>query len=203
MLRSLEGREFMLFRTLIATTVVSLTFAILPVAPVSAAPSTTPINDQLGPTLFRALATSNVTLAQSLFYPEAAYVALKTGRLPAPSSDYVNRLRAFFTLDIAAYHQLLASGGPAHYLRTVVDPSLATWIAPGVCENGSGYWHEPPIRLVYRQAGIVKSFAVDSLITWQNRWYVIHLGPNPRPSNVGTVDLPQRGPGRPGPAGGC
>jgi len=193
----------MLFRNVIATTVVSLTLTILSIVPVSAAPSTSAINAQLGPALFRALQTSNATLAQSLFYPEAAYISLKTGQLAAPAGDYTNRLLAFFNLDVVAYHQLLASGGPAHYLRTVVDPGLATWIAPGVCENGSGYWHEPPIRLVYRQAGVVKSFAVNSLITWQNRWYVIHLGPNPRPSNVGTVDLPQRGPGRPGPAGGC
>jgi hypothetical protein len=176
---------------------------VVPSSPAGATPSLAPVSAQLGPTLFRAIATDNVALARTLFFPASAYLAMKTGMLAYPGSDYTNRLLAFYTLDLAAYHQLLVSGGPAHYQRTLVDPGLATWIAPGVCENRIGYWHEPPIRLVYTQRGVTKSFAVDSLITWHNHYYVIHLGPNPRPSNVGTVDRPQLGPGAPGPAGGC
>jgi len=180
----------------------SLTAAPAP-AGAEAAPSLHAVVTQLGPTLFRAIATDNLPLARSLFYPESAYVALKTGEIPSPVSDYADRLLAFFTLDLRAYHQLLLGHGPVRFLRTEVNPQLATWIPSGVCENRSGYWHEPPVRLVYRQGGVVKSFAIDSMITWQHQWYVIHLGPNPRPNNVGTVDQPENGAGIPGPAGGC
>lgn len=185
------------------TVTLMLGLAPLAAAPVSASPSSTAVSARLGPVLFRAIETNNVSLARSLFFPGDAYRAMKTGMIADPGSDYAHRLLAFYVLDLEAYHQLVTSGGPARYLRTIIDPSLATWISPGVCENRIGYWHEPPVRLVYSQNGRTRSFAIDSLISWQNRYYVIHLGPNPRPSNVGTVDQPQRGPGIPGPAGGC
>ena len=41
------------------------------------------------------------------------------------------------------------------------------------------------------------------MISWRGEWYVVHLGPNPRPTNTGTVDMPALGPGTPGSAGGC
>ena len=61
---------------------------------------------------------------------------------------------------------------------------------------------EPGVRIVYQQGSVVRSFAVDSLISWRGVWYVVHLGPNPRPSDAGTVDQPETGPGTPGPPGG-
>lgn len=165
------------------------------------APATSSLQG-IGRLLFADLVTDNLTAAGHLFFPESAYVTMKTGRIANPASDYTYRLWAFFRLDLAVYHSLLASG-PVRYLRTDVLANAAAWIAPGVCENGVGYWHEPAIRIVYEQRGVVKSFAVNSLISWAGHYYVIHLGPNPRPQNVGTVDAPLIGPGVPGPAGGC
>jgi hypothetical protein len=153
--------------------------------------------------LFRAIATDNPERVRGLFFPEAAYVTMKTGRIPAPASDWTDRLWAFFVLDVGAYHRQLLGHGAAHFVRVVVNPAYANWIPTGVCENGYGYWHEPGVRLVYVQRGVVRSFAVDSLISWHNTWFVVHLGPNPRPLNVGTVDDPALGPGVAGPAGGC
>ena len=66
-----------------------------------------------------------------------------------------------------------------------------------------GYWHVPGVRLVFQRGHQVVSVAVASLISWRGVWYVVHLGPNPRPANVGTVDNYRVGPGTPGPAGGC
>ena len=105
-------------------------------------------------------------------------------------------------------HQIAISAGIdpsllAALVSADADPGLARWIAPGECENSIGYWHLPGVRLVYRDAGTVRSFAVASLISWRGAWYVVHLGPNPRPSNVGTVDQPADGAGTPGPGGGC
>ena len=157
----------------------------------------------VGHALFTDLVNQDGAAARPLFFPEAAYVAMKTGQIPNPSSDYVDRLLAFYSLDEVAYHRYLVTGGQPRLLRVLVNVSQAQWIAPNVCENNVGYWHQPPIRLVYVQRGVVKSVAIDSLSSWRGHFYIVHLGPNPRPVNIGTVDLPERGPGLPGPAGGC
>jgi hypothetical protein len=155
-------------------------------------------------TLWAALVSGSESQALPLFFPESAYITTKSGQIPSPTGDYSARLLAFFGLDIAAYHQLLASGpGTPTLVDVAVAPGDAQWIGPGQCENDVGYWHLPGVRLVYQQGGTVRSFAVASLISWRGVWYVVHLGPNPRPANIGTVDQPASGPGVPGPAGGC
>jgi hypothetical protein len=154
--------------------------------------------------LWSALVSGSQSQALPLFFPESAYITTKTGQILSPAGDYSARLLAFFGLDIAAYHQLLASGPDAPTLVDVdVAPGDAQWIGPGQCENNVGYWHLPGVRLVYQQGGNLRSFAVASLISWRGVWYVVHLGPNPRPANIGTVDQPASGPGVPGSAGGA
>jgi hypothetical protein len=154
--------------------------------------------------LFSAIGDDDLAQAQTVFFPETAYISMKTGEIPDPSSDYQERLVAFLDLDLSAYNKALGSRpASAAYLGVLGDPSLATWIPPGTCENAIGYWHLPNVRLVYRTDGETDSFAVASLISWRGVWYVVHLGPNPRPVNVGTVALPATGPGTPGPGGGC
>ena len=154
--------------------------------------------------LWGAIQTNSLSLGETVFFPESAYLQLKTGILPNPASDYQSRLVAFYNLDLAAYNQALGAQ-PSKVTLTAVaaNPSYASWIAPGTCENTIGYWHLPNIRLVYSSSGTTSSFGVASLISWRGVWYVVHLGPNPRPSNVGTVDQPSSGPGTPGPPGGC
>ena len=154
--------------------------------------------------LWAAIASGSFTGVWDLFFPESAYLAMKTGVLATPASDYTDRLVAFYTLDLAAYHAALGSGaGAARLVSVNADPADAAWIPPGDCENLIGYWHLPGVRIVYEENGQVRSFAVASLISWRGVWYVVHLGPNPRPTNVGTVDQPATGPGTPGPPGGC
>jgi hypothetical protein len=152
--------------------------------------------------LFHAITNDSLTIAEPVFFPESAYVAMKTGRIPAPASDYQDRLLAFFRLDLGAYRALFAHG-TATFVGVNANAADAAWIAPGVCENSIGYWHVPGVRLVYRARGVVRSVAVDSLISWRGVWYVVHLGPNPRPTNVGTLDAPSLGRGVAGPASGC
>ena len=154
--------------------------------------------------LYSAIQTNSTSTGMAVFFPESAYVTMKTGQIADPRSDYQNRLVAFFSLDLAAYQQVLGTAPAAATLISVNgDPSMAAWIPPGSCENSIGYWHLPNVRIVYRSGGVVESFGIASLISWRGLWYVVHLGPNPRPSDVGTVDQPATGPGTPGPAGGC
>ena len=153
--------------------------------------------------LFHDIVGDSLASAERLFFPESAYVAMKTGRIAAPASDYQFRLIAFFSLDLAAYRTHVLANGPATFMGVNSNPRDAQWIQPGWCENSIGYWYLPRTRLVYRTKGVVRSVAVASLISWRGVWYVVHLGPNPRPRNVGTVDLPSLGRGIAGPAGGC
>ena len=155
-------------------------------------------------TLWNAIVADSPSAARPVFFPEAAYLKMKTGRIPDPASDYRWRLIAFYHLDIGAYHAHLgASPSAAKLVAVHANPALAAWIPAAACENSIGYWHMPGTRLVYEIGGRTYSVRVASLISWRGVWYVVHLGPNPRPVNAGTVDDPQIGPGVPGPAGGC
>ena len=153
--------------------------------------------------LYRAIKNNSVRLGANVFFPESAYVSMKTGEIPDPTGDYVQRLIGLYDLDLAAYHAKLFGGATATLVKVDANARLAQWIAPGVCENKIGYWHVPGVRLVLRHGGRVVSVAVFSLISWRGLWYVVHLGPNPRPVNIGTVDDFENGAGVPGPAGGC
>lgn len=188
--------------------------ALFPATGVSAATTRGPIAQSVEPSfgrsldqrmsiLFHDIVTGSLTRADELFFPESAYVAMKTGRIPFPSADYRDRLAAFFRLDLVAYRAHILAHGPVTFLGVNALASDAQWIRPGWCENSIGYWHVPGVRMVYRQGRAVRSVAVASLISWRGVWYVVHLGPNPRPRDIGTVDAPALGRGVAGPAGGC
>ena len=154
--------------------------------------------------LWSAIVADSANQGRRVFFPESAYLKMKSGILPDPAGDYTGRLIAFFDLDLAAYHTHLGTDPAAARLVAVEsNPSLAAWIPPGACENTIGYWHLPGTRLVYQSGGRTESVRVASLISWRGVWYVVHLGPDPRSANIGTVDDPQPGPGVPGPGGGC
>ncbi len=153
-------------------------------------------------TLWAAIAADSTRIGRAAFFPEAAYRQLKA--IPDPLGDYTYRLLALYDLDIGAYHASLGRRPEsARLVEVEADPGLAEWIPAGACENSIGYWHLPGTRLVYVAGARRASVGVFSLISWRGVWYVIHLGPNPRPVSVGTLDDPQRGPGVPGPGGGC
>ncbi len=148
--------------------------------------------------LWHAIRTNDIAQAGALFFPLAAYVQLKA--VYNPTTDFRYRLWAFYRLDLAAYHAATVDAGSFIGIR--VDKADIGWIPPGYCENRIGYWHLPGVRLLYHEGGTVRSVGIFSFISWRGVWYVVHLGPNPRPSNVGTVDAPALGAGVPG-GGGC
>ena len=154
--------------------------------------------------LWQGIQADALGAARQVFFPRSAYLSMKAQTLADPSGDYANRLLAFYGLDLATYHAALGPNPAAVPLLGVgVGPGLVGWIPAGACENGVGYWHLPGVRLEYRLGGVLHSVGVASLISWRGQWYVVHLGPNPRPVDVGTLDAPALGPGSPGPAGGC
>ncbi|MEI8051137.1 MAG: hypothetical protein WCI12_06850 [Actinomycetes bacterium] len=161
------------------------------------------VSARLAP-LWAAIQSGNLATAMTVFFPESAYLTMKTGVIPAPAADYQGRLVGLFTIDLATYNQAVGSpSSAARLLGFSVDPTLAHWVTPGTCANLIGYWHLPNIRITYSNGSQTRSFGVFSLISWRGQWYVVHLGPVPRSSGAGLLDLPATGSGTPGPGGGC
>ena len=148
--------------------------------------------------LWHAIRTNDVAQAGALFFPLSAYVQVKA--IYDPAADFRDRLWAFYLLDLAAYHAATLDAGS--FIGDRVNLADMSWIPPGGCENRIGYWHLPGVRLLYHEGGTVRSVGIFSFISWRGVWYVVHLGPNPRPADVGAVDAPALGPGVPG-GGGC
>ncbi len=146
----------------------------------------------------------NDDLADALpaFFPEGAYVQVKG--ISDPRADYTDRLLGDYRLDLGAAHALLgASAAGAQLLRVQVPQGYAHWVSPGACYNTVGYYEVPNARMVYRQAGQVRSFGIASMISWRGVWYVVHLGAVLRASAAGVVDDPSAGPGESTPSSTC
>jgi hypothetical protein len=136
------------------------------------------------------------------FFPKAAYTRLKA--IPSAGSDWSDRLVHDYGLDISAAHALLGRGAAhAQLVKVVVPSSYGHWIQPGVCYNSVGYYEMPNARVVYREAGRIRSFGIASMISWRGVWYVVHLGAILRPTDSGTVDEPAYGPGTSAYSGTC
>lgn len=152
--------------------------------------------------LWAAVVADRPAYAIDAFFPLTAYQQVKA--ISDPTADWHNRLFGDFRLDVAAAHQLLGPGArKARLVRVIVPSAEASWIVPGVCSNGVGYWHVAGARVVYREHGQLRSFGIASLISWRGRWYVVHFGAVLRNAAVGVVDQPSLGTGTPGPPGGC
>jgi hypothetical protein len=152
--------------------------------------------------LWAAVVTGRPDLALPAFFPLVAYEQVKA--IADPAADWRNRLVAEFDLDVRAARDLLGRHARhATLLRVIVPEAEASWITPGVCSNGVGYWHVAGARLVYRVGGQERSIGIASLISWRGRWYVVHFGAVLRTTSGGVVDQPAQGPGTPGPPGGC
>jgi hypothetical protein len=152
--------------------------------------------------LWAAVVTGRPDLGMPAFFPLSAYRQVKA--IADPAADWHDRLVLDFRLDVRAAHDLLGRRARRDALVRVIVPSgQASWIDPGVCYNGVGYWHVAGARVVYRAGGRLRSFGIASLISWRGRWYVVHFGAVLRSAAVGIVDQPSPGPGVTGPPGGC
>ena len=101
-------------------------------------------------------------------------------------------------MDIAAAHALLGRNPTdARLIAVNVASGYGHWVPPGVCYNRVGYYEMPNARVVYREDGQTRSFAIASMISWRGVWYVIHLGAVVRSTDGGIVDEPAAGPGSP------
>ncbi len=144
--------------------------------------------------LWDGVVSGSVGPAMPAFFPEAAYVQVKT--VDNPAADYQDRLVAEYAADISAAHAALgADPAGATLVGVEVPAGLVHWVTPGTCANDIGYYEVPNARVVYRQGGAVRSFGIASLISWRGEWYVVHLGAVLRSGSGGVVDDPANGAG--------
>ncbi len=144
--------------------------------------------------LWQGVASGASDAARPAFFPESAYLQLKT--IGNPASDYTNRLLANFAADLGAAHALLEQqAGMASLVAVNVPEQYGHWIPPGVCDNSVGYYEVANARVVYQVDGQVRSFGIASLISWRGEWYVVHLGAILRSTSQGIVEDPEAGPG--------
>jgi hypothetical protein len=152
--------------------------------------------------LWNGVVTNSVTAAMPAFFPEAAYLQLKT--INGAQSDFENRLVGDFALDIGAAHALLGDdAAQAQLVGVNVPASYGHWVTPGVCDNDVGYFEVPNSRVVYQVNGQTQSFGIASMISWRGQWYVVHLGAVLPPGGQGVVDDPESGPGSSAPSSTC
>jgi hypothetical protein len=145
-------------------------------------------------TLWQGVVSGSPTEARPAFFPESAYLQLKT--IADPESDYTDRLLADFAADLGAAHELLGQdAGTASLVAVTVPEQYGHWIPPGVCDNSVGYYEVANARVVYQEDGQVRSFGIASLISWRGEWYVVHLGAILRSNSQGIVEDPESGPG--------
>ena len=146
--------------------------------------------------LWNAVVTNSLSTGMPAFFPEPAYVQLKT--VASASSDFTNRLESDYGLDIAAAHALLGpDAATAQFVGVNADSSYGHWINSGVCDNDVGYFELPNTRVIYTVNGQTRSFGIASMISWRGEWYVVHLGAILRSGGGGEVDDPETGPGSP------
>jgi hypothetical protein len=152
--------------------------------------------------LWLGITRDNPADALAAFFPEGAYLQLKT--IGDAAGDYQHRLVEDFTLDIEAAHALLGTdAATATLVVTSVPGQYAHWIPPGVCDNSIGYFEVANSRLVYQEAGQTRSIGIASLISWRGEWYVVHLGAILRNTDGGVVLDPEGGPGTSPPSTTC
>lgn len=152
--------------------------------------------------LWTGIVRDSPSTAMEAFFPETAYLQVKTIADPAP--DFQNRLVAQYGLDIGAAHALLGpEPASAVFEQVLVPAQYAHWVPPGVCSNAVGYYEVANARVVYRVGGAEHSFGIASLISWRGVWYVVHLGAIVRSGSAGAVDDPSAGPGISAPSTSC
>jgi hypothetical protein len=121
--------------------------------------------------LFEAIQKDDPRIAEPVFFPRAAFSEVKA--MPKPER-YYDRLHARFHTDIHALHARLPELARAELVGVELG-RRGGWVMVGEEGNRLPYWAARHASLRYRVNGAVKSLELRVLITWDDRWYVIHL----------------------------
>jgi hypothetical protein len=137
-------------------------------APVRPAPGDLDTRARL---LFEAIQRDEPDLATPVFFPRAAFIRVKAMQKP---ERYYDRLYARFQTDIHALHRALPGLARAMFTGLRLSPR-GGFMKVGTEGNRLPYWASRHAALTYTLDGANKELEVRVLITWDDRWYVIHL----------------------------
>ena len=121
--------------------------------------------------LFEAIVHDDPARALAFFFPRDAFVLVKAMQKP---ERYYDKLRARFEQDIHALHARTPDLDKATFERLEIT-KRGGWVKPGEEGNRLPYWAARHAWLHYRVGQEKRELEVRVLITWDDRWYVIHL----------------------------
>jgi hypothetical protein len=124
-----------------------------------------------GRRLFAAIVADDPALATDVFFPRDAFLRVKAMAKP---ERYYDRLVRRFASDVHALHRALGGAQEPAFERLELT-RRGGWVRVGEEGNRLPYWASRHARLHYRVGSERRSLEVRVLISWGDRWYVIHL----------------------------
>jgi hypothetical protein len=125
----------------------------------------------LGAALFAAVLHDDPALAEAVFFPRPAFLLVKAIRDPG---RYWDQLHTRFARDIHTLHRALAVAEDLQYDH--VELAIrGGFVHAGEEGNRLPYWASRHSVLHYREHGRPRHFELRVMITWDDRWYLIHL----------------------------
>ncbi|WP_437275555.1 hypothetical protein WME90_30460 [Sorangium sp. So ce375] len=122
--------------------------------------------------LFDAVVKNEPALAEPFWFPKAPFIPLKDVKDPG---KYWDNLHAAYVNDVKSMHRKRKSWEGAQFVGFVVG-SKPKWVPPGDEVNKIGYYRSFHGKLKYEIDGKPASLDVHTIISWQGRWYITHLG---------------------------
>jgi hypothetical protein len=127
--------------------------------------------DERARRLFDAIVHDDPDRAMDFFFPSEAFDIVKA--IPDPMA-YYRRLLARYLQDIHDLHQSTPDLDRAQFVRLDLV-RRGGWVAVREEGNRLPYWASRHSAIVYRVDDQERRLEVRVLITWGERWYVIHL----------------------------
>ncbi|WP_437874957.1 hypothetical protein [Sorangium sp. So ce513] len=122
--------------------------------------------------LFDAIVKNEPALAEPFWFPKEPFIPLKDVKGP---DKYWDNLHAAYLNDVKAMHRKRKSWEGARFVGFEVG-SRPKWVPPGKEANKIGYYRSLHGKLKYELDGRPASIDVHTIISWQGRWYITHLG---------------------------
>jgi hypothetical protein len=119
--------------------------------------------------LLAAIVRDDPALADAFFFPRDAFTQVKAIAKP---ERYWDKLHERFQRDVHALHKVVPAG--AEFVRLELT-ARGGYVKPGEEGNRLPYWAARHAWLHYRAGAQQHKLELRVLISWQQRWYLIHL----------------------------
>ncbi|MBK8258926.1 MAG: hypothetical protein IPK82_40485 [Polyangiaceae bacterium] len=122
--------------------------------------------------LFDAVVQNNAALGEDMWFPKEPFLILKDIKDPG---KYWDQLHRAFVKDVEKLHKKRKNWEGTEFVK--FEPGAPPkWVKPGDEGNKIGYYRTVKGNLVYKAEGKVHKLEVRVMISWQNRWFITHLG---------------------------